>query len=48
MARRLETFLDGPNQLIIETEPTLVVSFNFGKFATTTQAAIATGLTQHL
>jgi hypothetical protein len=41
MARSFETFLDGPNQVIIETEPTLVVSFNFGKFAATTQAAIA-------
>ena len=27
MARSFETFLDGPNQLIIETEPELVVSF---------------------
>jgi hypothetical protein len=48
MARSFETFLDGPNQLIIETECTLAVSFNFGKFAATTQAAIATGLTQQL
>jgi len=43
IARSFETFLDGPNQLIIETEPTLVVSFNFAKFAARTQAAIATG-----
>jgi hypothetical protein len=44
MARSLESFLDGPNQVIIETVPTLVVSFDFGKFAATTQAAIATSL----
>jgi hypothetical protein len=44
MARSLESFLDAPNQVIIETVPTLVVSFDFAKFAATTQAAIATGL----
>jgi len=44
MARAFETFLDGPNQLIIETEPELVVSFNFGKFAARAQAAIAASL----
>jgi hypothetical protein len=43
-AGSLERFLDGPNQVIIETVPTLVVSFDFGRFVATTQAAIATAL----
>ncbi len=42
--RSLETFLDGPHQVIIETTPTLVVSFDFGRFAATTQAAIKASL----
>jgi general stress protein 26 len=44
-ARSFEQFLDGPNQVIIETVPTLVVSFDFGAFLATTQAAIASALT---
>ncbi len=40
--RSLEVFLDGPHQVIIEMPATLVVSFDFGKFSTVTQAAIAT------
>jgi hypothetical protein len=43
-ARSLERFLDGSNQVIIETVPTLVVSFDFGRFVATTQAAIATAV----
>jgi hypothetical protein len=43
-ARSFQRFLDGPNQVIIETVPTLVVSFDFGRFVATTQAAIATAL----
>jgi hypothetical protein len=43
-ARSFEKFLDGPHQVIIETAPTLVVSFDFGMFAATTQAAIEAGL----
>jgi hypothetical protein len=43
--RRFEQFLDGPNQVIIETSPTLVVSFDFSAFLATTQAAIATATT---
>jgi hypothetical protein len=39
--RSFETFLDGPHQVIIETVPTLVVSFDFAMFVATTQAAIA-------
>jgi hypothetical protein len=39
-----ERLLDGPHQVIIETAPTLVVSFDFGRFAATTQAAIAASL----
>jgi hypothetical protein len=42
--RSFERFLDGSNQVIIETVPTLVVSFDFGRFVATTQAAIATAL----
>jgi hypothetical protein len=43
-AQAFEKFLDGPHQVIIETAPTLVVSFDFGRFAATTQAAIGAGL----
>lgn len=43
-ARSFERFLDGPHQVIIETAPTLVVSFDFGRFAATTQAAIEASL----
>ena len=43
-ARSFERFLDGPHQVIIETAPTLVVSFDFGRFAATTPAAIAASL----
>jgi hypothetical protein len=43
--RSFERFLDGPNQVIIETSPALVVSFDFGAFLATTQAAIASAIT---
>jgi general stress protein 26 len=43
-ARSFEKFLDGPHQVIVETAPTLVVSFDFRRFAATTQAAIAASL----
>jgi hypothetical protein len=43
-ARSFEKFLDGPHQVIIETVPTLVVSFDFGMFAAMTQAATEAGL----
>jgi hypothetical protein len=39
-AQRLETFLDGAHQVIIETLPTLVSSFDFGRFTAMTQAAL--------
>lgn len=41
-ARAFEQFLDGPRQVIIETSPTLMVSFDFSRFIAATQAAIAT------
>jgi hypothetical protein len=40
VARRFQDFLDGPNQVIIETRARLVVSFDFGRFMAATQAAI--------
>ncbi len=43
-ARSFEKFLDGPHQVIIETAPALIVSFDFGRFVATTQAAIAATL----
>ena len=46
-ARSFEAFLDGPHQVIIETVPTLMVSFDFGRFAATTQAAVAAAVSAH-
>lgn len=40
IARRLQAFLDGPHQVIIETPANLVVSFDFGKFSSITQRAM--------
>lgn len=37
-------FLDAPHQAIIETQASLVVSFDFGKFSTAIQAAITSNL----
>jgi hypothetical protein len=45
--RSLEAFLDGPDQVIIEMPATLVVSFDFGKFSSLTQAAIAASAPRH-
>jgi hypothetical protein len=38
--RRVQAFLDGPHQVIIEMPAQLVLSFDFGKFSLLTQAAI--------
>ncbi len=38
---KLAAFLDSPNQVILETPATLVVSFDFAKFTSILQAAIA-------
>jgi len=38
--RKLEAFLDGPHQVIIETPATLVVTFDFTRFSSITQAAV--------
>ena len=40
-ALRFERFLDGPHQVIIETVPKPIVSFDFGRFAATIQTALA-------
>jgi hypothetical protein len=42
--RRLERFLDGPHQVIIEVPATLVLSFDFGRFSSTVRAAITASL----
>lgn len=47
-ARAFEQFLDGPRQVIIETSPTLVVSFDFSRFMAATQAAIAANASPRL
>jgi hypothetical protein len=44
--RGLLRYLDAPHQAIIETPASLVVSFDFGKFNSAVQAAIAAGLQQ--
>jgi hypothetical protein len=38
--RRVQAFLNGPHQVIIEVPAQLVLSFDFGKFSLLTQAAI--------
>lgn len=43
VARRLERFLDGPHQVIIEIPANLVVSFDFDRFSAMTQAALGFG-----
>jgi hypothetical protein len=41
--REFERFLDGPNQVILELKPRLVVSFDFSRFSSTIQSAMAGG-----
>jgi len=40
LLRKLEAFLEGPRQVIIEIRPRLVLSFDFNRFSAITQAAI--------